>query len=108
MRAYRIGALASIVVIVVVGMTTPAFAADPQDVAKNAEDMWAAVGGTIALLILGYIGIKVLPGRRLGEIIGGIALGLVCVSLIVTAPAWIKFVDDTVTKLLATWVGTRW
>lgn len=107
MRAYRIGALAGITVIAVFGMAVPAFAATPTEVADNAAAMWAAVGGTLALLILGFIGIKVLPGRRLGEIVGGIVLGLVSVSLIVTAPAWIKFVKDTANKLLAVSTGVH-
>lgn len=108
MRAYRVGTLVSITVIAMAAMAAPAFAATPEDVAKNANEMWAAVGGTIALLILGYIGLKVLPGRRLSEILGGIVLGLFSVSLIVTAPAWIKFIKDTATKLLAVTTGVSW
>lgn len=102
MRAHRIGALVSITIVAAIGMAAPVYAATPTEVADNAAQMWAAVGGTLALLILGYIGLKVLPGRRIGEIIGGICLGLFSVSLIVTAPAWIKFVKDTANKLLAT------
>lgn len=105
MRKRRIGALVGITIIAAVGMVAPAYAATPTDVATNISTMWSAVGGTIALLILGYIGIKVLPGRRIGEILGGIALGLFSVSLIVTAPAWISFVKDTANKLLAVTMG---
>lgn len=108
MRAYRIGALVIVIIAALLALAVPVFAATPEDVAKNADQMWAAVGGTLALLILGYIGLKVLPGRRIGEILGGIALGLFSVSLIVTAPAWIKFIKDTANKLLAVTTGFHW
>lgn len=101
MRARRLGVIASITILAAVAMAAPAYAADPTDVAKNADQMWAAIGGTAAALILGFIGFKVLPGRRLGEILGGCAIGFLAVACIVASPAIIKFIDDTVTKLLA-------